>query len=233
VAPAASATDYQRQQSALADGLAVQVIAAWNALLDVRALKKTLPVFTAATASLVHRYGNASAAVAADYYDAARAAAGVTGTYTVVAAQPAPFGQVKASVSWATKNLWTPEPDVGPAKVLVKGAAERLVLDTGRHTVIGAVQNDPRARGWARVTKPGCCYFCAMLASRGAVYRSQQTASFEAHDHDRCMAEPVFGAYEMTAAARDWQALWQSSTKGTSGADAVRAFRAAYESRTG
>lgn len=245
----AQAAEYQRQQGVLADALGVQVGAAW-ALLDVPALKKTLPVYTAAVASLVQRYGNASAAVAADYYEAARAAAAVKGRYTAVLAGPAPFGQVEANVGWATKGLWSAElqvqapkaaeaaPQAGAdvveaAKVLVKGAAERMVLDTGRATVMNAVQGDRQARGWARITKPGCCAFCAMLASRGAAYKTERSAAFRAHDHDRCMAEPVFGAYEMTADARGWQALWQSSTKGTSGADAVRAFRDAYESRTG
>jgi len=228
------ATDYQRHQSALADGIAVQVMQAWDALLDIYALKSTLPVYSAAVAALVQRYGSASAGVAADYYSAARAAAGVRGTQTVLLAEPAGVDQVEANVSWATRALWTAEPVPGPAQVLVKGAAERLVLDAGRDTVIGAVHADRHAAGWARVTKPGCCYFCAMLASRGAVYRSQRSAQFHAHDHDRCMAEPVFGPYEMTADARQWQALWQSSTKGTSGSDAIRAFRAAYETaRTG
>ena len=230
MAQAPQAAEYQRQQGVLADALGVQVGAAW-ALLDISALKKTLPVFTAATAALVQRYGSASAGVAADYYDAARAAAGVKGTYTVIPADPAPFGQVEASVSWATKDLWTAEPQVAPAKVLVKGAAERLVLDAGRNTIVDAVRSDRQARGWARVTQPGCCYFCAMLASRGAAYKSQQSASFQAHDHDRCVVEPVFGVYEMTAQAREWQALWRSSTKGLSGKDARNAFRQAMEGR--
>ena len=229
--PAPSAAEYQRNQSALADGVAVQLAAAWSALLDVGALRKTLPVFTAAAAALVQRYGSASAGVAADYYEAARAAAGVRGSFAVAPAPPAGAGEVEVNVSWATKGLWSAQPAVEPAKVLVKGAAERMVLDTGRQTVTTAVEHDRQARGWARVTKPGCCYFCAMLASRGAVYKTEGSADFRAHDHDRCMAEPVFGQYEMTADARAWQALWRTSTRGTSGADAVKAFRQAYEGR--
>jgi hypothetical protein len=231
VPPSPPATEYQQNQANLADGLGAQLMAAWDTLLDVYALKKTLPVFTAAAAALVHRYGSASAGLAADFYDAARLAAGVKGSYTVIPADPAPLAQVEANVSWATKNLWTPEPDVQPAKVLVKGAAERLVLDAGRNTITTAVQRDRQARGWARVTKPACCYFCALLASRGAVYKTEQTASFEAHDHDRCVAEPVFGVYEMTAQARGFQAMWRSSTRGHSGDAAIKAFRQAYEGR--
>ncbi len=224
------ATEYQRQQSALADGLGVQLGAAW-ALLDVAALARTLPAFAAAVAALVHRYGSASAGVAADFYGAARAAAGVKGSFTVPLADPAGLEQVSQSVGWATKGLWSAQPEVEAAKTLVKGAAERLVLDAGRNTVVQAVQRDRQARGWARVTQPGCCYFCAMLASRGAVYRSERTADFQAHDHDRCVAEPVFGVYEMTAAARGFQALWRDSTRGHSGDAAIKAFRQAYEGR--
>lgn len=228
---APQAAEYQRQQSALADGMGMQVMAAWNALVDVSALAVTLPVFSAAVAALVQRYGSASAGVAADYYDAARAAAGVRGSYTVTLAQPAEFGQVEANVSWATRNLWTAQPDVQPAKVLVKGAAERLVLDAGRKTIVNAVKGDRQARAWARVTEAGACSFCIMLATRGAVYRSEKMADFEAHDHCRCQAEPVFGIYEPSAQVRGWQRLWKSATKGYSGADARRVFRQAVEGR--
>lgn len=36
---------------------------------------------------------------------------------------------------------------------------------------------DPRFQGWARVAEPGACDFCRMLAARGAVYESKDSAS--------------------------------------------------------
>lgn len=225
-----SASEHYAAQAALAAALVQQVTAAWNALLDVARLGRTVPVLSAAVAALVHQYGSASAAVAADYYDAARAAAAVRGSYVVVPAQPAGPDQVDEAVRWATRNLWRPDPAVEPARVMTQGAAQKLVLDTGRDTITAAALNDRQARGWARHTEPGCCYFCAMLATRGEVYRSRESASFSAHDHDRCQPEPVFGIYEPPAQVREWQALWRSSTRGTSGQGSVRAFRQAFES---
>lgn len=226
--PAAS---NQAVQSALAASLSAQVTAAWEALLDVQALQKTLPVLSAGIAALVQQHGSASAGAAAQYYDAARLAAGVKGSYTVIPAQPAGYDQVSKSVAYTTKGLWSATPDVQAARTLTVGTATRMTLDAGRNTVIGAVRGDRKATGWMRVTRPGCCYFCAMLASRGAVYRAEQTADFQAHDHDQCTAAPVFGPYRPTEEVRSLSRLWHSSTRGTSGADAIKAFRQAYEGR--
>lgn len=52
-----------------------------------------------------------------------------------------------------------------------------------------------RAFAWARVVHPsknGPCGFCAMLAARGPVYKSQGTAGFAFHYGDRCTVVPVF-----------------------------------------
>lgn len=52
-----------------------------------------------------------------------------------------------------------------------------------------------RAFAWARVVHPGRhgpCGFCAMLAGRGPVYKTQGTAAFAYHYGDRCTVVPVF-----------------------------------------
>lgn len=52
-----------------------------------------------------------------------------------------------------------------------------------------------KAFAWARVVHPGKhgpCGFCAMLAGRGPVYKSQGTAAFAYHYGDRCTVVPVF-----------------------------------------
>jgi len=224
---AAPAAEYRAAQAALGAALAVQVAQAWAVLLDTSRLRATIPVLAAAVAALVHRYGQVSALTAAGYYEAARLEAGVAGRFTPVPADPADLDAVLAAVKWATRDLWTPEPDAAPARAATVAAAEKLVLDTGRDTITGAVMADRKARGWARVTEPGACYFCAMLASRGAVYRTEQTAQFRAHDHCHCHPEPVFTAYEPSAQVREWQALWVKSTAGHSGKAAIAAFRAA------
>jgi hypothetical protein len=116
----------------------------------------------------------------------------------------------------------------------VSEAAAQLVLDQGRDTIIENALRDPKAKGWVRVTEPGACSFCLMLAIRGGMgvlYKAENTADFKAHDNCRCHAEPVFNAYEPSHVLRQAQAVWVKSTKGLSGNDARIAFRQAVEGR--
>lgn len=68
--------------------------------------------------------------------------------------------------------------------------------------------------GWARVlTGERNCSFCAMLASRGAVYKSEKTAGFEPHDRCDCHPELVvkgqrWDGDDMAAALQD---LWEDA----------------------
>lgn len=116
--------------------------------------------------------------------------------------------------------------------VSASGAATRQVLNGGREALLTLVQADETALGWARVTDGDPCYFCAMLASRGPVYKSAATAGFKAHDHCACSAEAVFSrSADWPGDARDYQRLWYSATKGYSGKDAINAFRRAHEAQ--
>jgi hypothetical protein len=109
-------------------------------------------------------------------------------------------------------------------------AGSRHVLNGGRATLLTVVEADPEALGWARVTDGDPCAFCAMLASRGPVYKSRGAASFEPHDGCGCSVEPVFDrAAQWPGRAREFQRMWRRYTRGESGKDAVRAFRRAYE----
>lgn len=220
-----AAPEQQQAQASLAVALAAEVAAAWRALLDTAALARTIPDLAAVLAALVRQYGSASAAIAAEYYRAARAAAGVSGLFVPVPVSPPDAGQVDAGVRWATKGLWTAQPDPAPALKLTQAAAEALVLNTGRDTLIGAVRGDRQARGWARHTEPGACSFCLLLGTRGPAYNSKQSAGFEAHNNCRCQPEPVFGPYEPTADIRHWQSVYRQAAKAGSGKAVRDEFR--------
>lgn len=58
------------------------------------------------------------------------------------------------------------------------GAADREALRGGRNLIAGYAEADRAVVGWARVTDGDPCWFCAMLASRGAVYRDQWRARY-------------------------------------------------------
>jgi hypothetical protein len=189
---------------------------------------------------VVAQYSRTSAALAAEFYDAQREAAGVPGPFTVPLADPPPEEQTTASLRWATKDLWPREPEAAtpaqlePLDVRLEQAekkaeqvAQKLVADTGRGTVQAAVRQDRQATAWARSAARGACAFCKMLALRGAVF-AQDTADFRAHDGCHCGVIPVFRGqrFELSPHAREWERLYREYAQGHSG-DQLRRFRLA------
>lgn len=232
VAPVASAAfvaSQQVQQATLVSLLGTPLDNAWQ-LLDATD-PTTLATFITAVDAVTHQFGRISGNEAAKYYEALRLQEGIRGVFRALPAPPADSAKVDASIRWATKDLWQPNADPSSIKSLVTNVTEKNVLDTGRQTILNATKNDRRAKGWARETEPGACAFCAMLASRGAVYHYNR-GDFQAHNACRCFAVPVFNAFEATAQVREWQQLYRDSTTGVRGSKAMRnAFRQAYEAK--
>jgi hypothetical protein len=80
-----------------------------------------------------------------------------------------------------------------PAQVM-RNYTWDLVLDPQ------AMEDDGVFRQWRRVPRPGACDFCLMLATRGAAYRTRESALFTEdgrryHDFCRCTAQLVTSAY--------------------------------------
>lgn len=205
-------------------------------------LQGTVPAWIAAVNTLVDQYGQMAASLAADFYDAERVVARASGTFTVPLPGAPPQDQVSMSMRWATKDLWPRDPDdpktttaqkqplevrLDQAEKKAERAASKLVADQARSTVQGAVQQDRRATAWARTAALNACYFCRLLASRGAVYK-QDTVDFRAHDGCQCMAVPVFAGqkFELSAHAAEWARLYEKYAAPYSG-DQLRRFRQA------
>ena len=74
-------------------------------------LEASVPDWLAAMQAIVDQYARTSSALAADFYDAQREAAGVTGVFTVPVSDPPPSEQTVASLRWATKDLWLRDPE--------------------------------------------------------------------------------------------------------------------------
>lgn len=93
-----------------------------------------------------------------------------------------PRERIDESARWA---MFSP----GQASPLhrLAGSTQRMIFDASRNTAIG----NARAEGvrWARYASASACDFCLMLASRGAVYHSED-AALAAHDHCKCTAVP-------------------------------------------
>lgn len=224
-------------QAALVSLLATPMANAW--LLVNPAVPSTMANFITTIAALVYHFGLVSAWQAAEAYEASRKAAGIRGAFTPHLATLPDLEEVTTSVRWATKDLWQPNPDLQTIQTRVLGVVEKEVLDTGRRTIVDAVKTDRRATGanriplsarWERECEPGACSFCAMLATRGPVYHSEQKADFLSHDHCRCFAEPGWGDYKMPQQVQEWKSLYQQSTQGVHGMKNMqRAFRDAYD----
>jgi hypothetical protein len=189
----------------------------------------------------VDHYGAAAAAQSLQHYRAARLDAGVTSPLDVPRVDVVPEGFIDQAV---VEALAEAEADIQRAMADLDAKAERLILDQGRKQGLSAVSADRYAKGWARVTNPGACSFCLMLAIRagsGYLYRRDSFAQsnarftgagrFKVHDNCRCTLEPVFGHYEPTADVRDAMKTWDESTAGRTGHDARVAFRQAVEGR--
>lgn len=115
-------------------------------------------------------------------------------------------------------------------------AAERIVMDGGRGAVFNYANRDKRAIGYARASATGTpCGWCAMLISRGAVYRSERSAMLDSdgdlyHDNCHCYAEPIFTREQYKSDPRfdlnrQYQELWPKVTAGYGGKDAVAIWR--------
>lgn len=114
-------------------------------------------------------------------------------------------------------------------------ASERIALNGGRGKVWDLANKDGRVLGYIRVSQTGTpCAWCAMLISRGPVYkRAERTRFLEGdlyHDNCHCTVEPVYSRrqYEegsLYALNRKYEELWPKVTRGLSGEAARRAWR--------
>lgn len=119
--------------------------------------------------------------------------------------------------------------DVEALASSIDSSMGRLILNGARQTTIGNVNQDVGSNGWSRITAPGACAFCIMLASRGFVYREEQTAGFQAHDDCECEAQPRFKGQppQLSPVALAAREVWsETQTGGMSNSRAMSNFRA-------
>lgn len=207
-------------------------------------MQQTVPQWILAVRALVGQYSKASGSLAANYYDAERVAAGMTGRFTVPLPDPPPDGQVEASLRWATKDIWPRNPDdpkttavqklplgqrLDAAEVRAEAVTQKLVIDSGRGTIQNAVRRDKQAVGWARTAALGACAFCKLLSTRGMVYKAD-TVGFRAHDNCHCGAIPVFKGqrFDLSPHAAEWERLYREYAAPHSG-DQLNRFRQALD----
>jgi hypothetical protein len=136
--------------------------------------------------AIVRQYGQAGAALAADWYDDQRDKVSARGRFTAIPLDASDRGS-HALIGWA---LATAKDDSSLA-ALVAGGVQRRIADHVRLTISDSSIADPAAKGWRRVGDGSSCPFCSMLLGRGAVY-SEATADFKSHDGCGCTAAPAW-----------------------------------------
>jgi len=98
-------------------------------------------------------------------------------------------------------------------------AGSRWALSGGRDTMFNLVTRDDQCLGWARAGRLRPCAFCAMLISRGPVYKTRESALWRRgqegdryHDNCYCEPEPVYSVdQEWPAGSRRLHDLWQEN----------------------
>ncbi|MFC9268918.1 hypothetical protein ACFTXJ_14245 [Streptomyces zhihengii] len=222
-------------------------------VIDPSRLQATVPLWIDTVAAIVAQYAEVASSLAADFYDAQRADADASGMFTTSMADSPPGEQVEASLRWATKDVWQRDSEVAtPAQTLpldvrldaamakTDGAVQKLVADPGRETVRAAVRQDREAVGYARAAALGGCSFCKLMASRGMVYKTAETAGRDAnerftgdgtakyHDSCSCVIVPVFRGqqFKLSPHAAEWDRLYREYAQGHPG-DQLRLFRRA------
>lgn len=203
-----------------------------------------------AVAALIVSRRQQSIDMARSFYRNERLAAGIRTPFTPALPDPLPADQILKTVDATGIATYqrslragaTPQQAVDRAAVTLSGASSRLALDGGRAVVDQSVQDDDEALGWVRVTDADPCPWCLMMASRGAVYHSAETAGrernshfigdgdFKWHDHCGCIATPVWDPGDPhLVRADELYDQWVAVTAGHSGKAAVNVWRRHWE----
>lgn len=234
----ALAEQHRLAQAQITLGVAQDVASAWE-LLDFGRLDATFPRYAERLAATTQARRSVSSALGLAYFSRAREAAGVAGSFDRIAAPRIEPERLLTSLSVtgpgsvkrALANGAGAAEAVASAQSATMGAVRRHVLDGGRESVLRTMQADEKAGGYQRVSDGSPCAFCAMLVSRGAVYK-RDTAYFRSHDRCGCTAKPFWELDPRDSAmATELRRLWDASGGKYSGDAALREFRRAYEGR--
>lgn len=193
MATAADVAEFRSTQRDLVAVALDELVRWWQEFIGSLTGDVPVPEIEAFTASLVGLYGDAAALGAADWYEELRESAGARGRFRARMADPAPAGQARAVARWAVGPLFGAEPDSAKALEHLSGGVQRLVLQPARQTIADNVDRDPADARWARVPSGATtCAFCRLLASRGAVYHSEESAGGMANEyHSKCDCVPT------------------------------------------
>lgn len=159
---------------------------------------------------LVSTYGDLVATAAMEWYDEERAkVAGLPEYRASSDIYTTSTEQAVASTRYAAGHLYTD--NQAAALAALAGTVHRLVKDAGRDVIARNVRLDPAHPRYARVPRGAkTCAWCSILASRGWVYLSKESANLHGKGHDHCDCElvPSWKASEAYMEGYDPDALY-------------------------
>lgn len=133
--------------------------------------------------ALLDQYSYATGQVAAQFYEQERSLAGITVPFAAPSIAMVDQGRSSALLNWALVPLvgWE-QGSISPealalASSRLAGGFNRLALGNYAQTMTDFAAADTVSVRYQRMPQPGCCAFCAMLATRGAVYESEASAT--------------------------------------------------------
>jgi hypothetical protein len=173
--PAPSPRERQQALSALARLGTRDLATIWRKL-NLSAPDKLADPLAEVLAAISERYGAAAASLAADWYDEARDDAQAAGRFSAVIADGPDTERMQALSRWGVGPLFGAAPDGAAALTLIAGGLQRIVLDQARDTTAASVALDPAKPRFARHASANACAFCALMATRGAAYTSEEDA---------------------------------------------------------
>ena len=172
----------------------------------LRALWKKLPIDDLGTLEdtlyqlyprLVEESAEVASSAALEWYEKQREAEGIAKAYSpAMPTRLVDQDEAAKIVGAAIRDL---REGIERAKALARltDGARKLISDSGRATVQHAAEADPKSPRYARVpTGAETCAWCMLWASRGFVYKSEETAQFkESHFKCDCQIVPSWDAH--------------------------------------
>jgi hypothetical protein len=153
-----------------------------------------------------------AATIAVEWYEEFRTEVDAPGSFEAFVPDLRDPG-VESLIGWAESE----SQDTLNRLSLIEGGVIRRVTNGAREATIALSAADPQSIGTQRYARSsGGCGFCRMLAARGAVYRTEKSATFGAHDSCGCVAIPAFGGIELPVRP------YEKTLKNVSDADRAR-----------
>lgn len=140
---------------------------------------------------LVALYGEVVAHASVDFFEEVRDISNPSERYT-----PQVYEELYDPQGYQARYL---DDDIEEAKTkpsmrdFLPSRAHMRVRNIASQTIYKNAAADPAHPRWQRITHPGACGWCRLLASRGPVYVSRKTASLaNLHDHCKCIMATAY-----------------------------------------